>query len=321
MKVEEFKVKSVVNFLLASSMVVPNITFPKHEKKIYDSDITFKNNYSVYEFKESNSLYNTYKMFVNQSSSVEKYNNSSSFDQITTISEQPNLTVIDHLEENGTSSAIMYDTANDDYYYLETSDNTSNIFMSLNKEEYLINGNGDNISLEAENGEELPLVETYFDESYANISFDWIIKENADVSPYATWNLISSGNYYNSQNLTVTVLSIVVSVVTSGVASAYIQINGLVSRILAYIGIGWTVGQVLTQNYLIYISQWNHFTCSVYYRTKYDYYVIPKSASGSTVTATRDFYKYQYTLNANPSLIPSGCSGFTNREEGPYSYH
>lgn len=306
--------------MLASTLLVPSVASPKSEAKTSTSSFSAKSDYSIEEFKEENTLYEDYRVLVNQVSLIEECSNSS-FDQITSITEKPNITVIDHLEENGTTSAIMYDDVNKDYYYLETSDNTTNVFMSLNNEEYLINTIDENISLEAANGEELPLVETYFDETYADKDFDWIIKETADISPYATWNLVSSGKYYNSQNLTVTVLSIVVSVVTSGVASAYLKINGLVNRILAYIGIGWTAGQVFTQNYLIYTSQWIHSTCNVYYKTKYDYYVVPKSASGSTVTSTRDFYKYQYTLNANPSSPPSGCAGFTNRVDGPYSYH
>lgn len=162
------------------------------------------------------------------------------------------------------------------------------------------------------------MVETYYDPYYANNPVNGIIDYAIDAQ--SSWILTSNSTYTSTTNFTVTLINIAFSVAT-GVVAAYIGINGVAAKILGYVGVGWTAAQSFTQQYLTYASSWTNSNCSVYYKTKYDYYVIPKSANGSTVTAYIDFYKFQYVLNANPSSIPNGCAGFKSYTDGPYSYH
>jgi hypothetical protein len=46
-----------------------------------------------------------------------------------------------------------------------------------------------------------------------------------------------------------------------------------------------------------------------------------KSANGNTVTATLDFYKYGYMVNAAPGNRPGACAYMPEYEDGPYTYH
>ena len=305
--------------LLLSQTVVPVISGSSSEPDNYDLT---KSTFSALDFKtNSPRITRRYNQYVKQGYSNYRLENEEPFEEIQSFENEPDLVVVASDNDGTSLNTILYDNANDKFMMVAVDENASNFLISVEDQDYLVEENGEDIVLISEDDEVLPIVETYYDPYYAEHDFDWIVHptEADDSSTYATWVQTASGQYYNSQNLQVQIMSIVGAVVTTGVMAATLKIPGLVTSILGYVGLGWNVGQIFTQQYLVYYSQWYHSSCMIYYKTKYDYYVIPTSANGSTVTATLDMYRYQYTLNANPNS--GACTGFTNHTEGPYSYH
>lgn len=303
--------KKIIASLLAFAVVAQSILPIKAEDS--KEEIT---NYNFNQFLENNKKLRKeyYKLISNKPMTLSDVGHT-----IDNIEEKPNYQVIASSVEDDNSSAILYDENNNSYAYYSSDNNADNFMIGIDGEDYLFTQEDDNIFMTTEDGEQQAIVETYYDSYYEGKKFDWL--EDEPVAAASTsWILQSSNVYTSTSNLSVTIINIAFSVAT-GVVAAYIGVSTLTSKILGYIGVGWTAAQSFTQSYLTYVTQWKSSACSVYYKARYDYYVIPKSANGSTVTAYKDFYKYQYTLNANPSSPPSGCAGFSSYSQGPYTYH
>lgn len=320
------KMKKIISVLLTLAISFSTSTYVFAED-IQNDDATSTESletYTIKQFTENNTaLYRKYLKLTDTPLNLlnECDDTQNSFAEIESFDNEPDLMVIDSSTDNMSTAVIFKDIENEKFIYIAQDSCANNLLLCVESDQYLVNEDNDNINLISEEGDILPLVQVSYDPYYENTNFEWLEKYSSERAASGTWNLISSNKYVNTQVLTVQILSIVVSVVTSGVASAHLNIDGVGSKILAYVGIGWTIGQVFTQNYLLYATQWYNSSCKVYYRTKYDYYVVPKSSNGSEAVAQKDFYKYHYTLNVNPSSIPAGCSGFSNYIDGPYSYH
>ena len=306
--------KKILMCIMSTSMLVQT-TLPvfADENEVKDEI----KNYTINQFLDKNkNLRNEYYELISQEPKVINELNPSTLDN---IQEKPEYKVISKSVDDNNTSAILYDEVNNSYAYYSSDENADNFLIGIDGEDYLFTGEDDNIYMTTEDGEKTPVVETYYDPYYEGKDFDWL-EDEPIVTASTSWNLQSSNVYTSTSNLTVTIINIAFSVAT-GVVAAYIGVSTLTSKILGYVGVGWTAAQSFTQSYLTYVTQWKSSACSVYYKARYDYYVIPKSSNESVVKGYKDFYKYQYTLNANPSSPPSGCSGFSSYSQGPYSYH
>lgn len=289
----------------------------------YDNE-TGRRVYSFEDFNKRDSLMDEYKGLVQQKNGrqTDLITNEESIEKIFRNEKTPDFEIINSLYSDEQLSVILYDRANDNMAFLAINENADNFLVSINDYDYLVNGTDENCWLESDDGTKIPLIETYYDSYFAEHSFFHMSEEELKYeSQRGTWNLLYSGQYYANQNFTVSIISIVTAIVSAGVSLGYITVSGLVNSILAYFGVGWAVGSSFVQTYIIYQSKWYHSDCLIYYKTKSDYYVLPKSANGSTVTATLDFYKYGYMVNAAPGNRPGACAYMSEYEDGPYSYH
>ena len=229
-----------------------------------ENNKTAFNKYSEYckktEYNSYHQLETNNKVMNDQLSNNEKELLDNEFYPLQLIEKDPEMKVIEE-EINGTiTSEILYDTANNIYYYLEANGNTNNLLFYINNQKYILQAENGNYLLLSENGEKLTFIESSSLPEFAPKSL---------IQPRASWILLGN-NMHKTNKAWVTVLSIISTVVGGGslIKGAH-PIIGTISFITSLIA---TVGDQIFVTLYIVFSQSYRSDCTSYIKEVDDYY-------------------------------------------------